>query len=82
MVMLLAYVCAQRSAIEWGDLIKAAFDIFLPDLQTKLQFRETASKEDERTLWTNFSRAVIYAVPEDMPERVLFEEGDDRETKS
>jgi hypothetical protein len=78
-VISVAYIGAQRSAVEWGDLIKAAFDIFLPDLRKKLQFKQTADTAEERALWTAFSRAIIYVVPDDMPERTFADKENNQE---
>lgn len=57
------------AAIEWGDTVKAAYDVFLPDLLKKLQFPMPSSLEEERSLWSNFSKAIIYRRSAKMPSR-------------
>jgi len=56
---LLSYSFARRAAEEWGNWVKSAFDLYLPDLRTKLGFPPAASKQEEFTTWTNFSVAVL-----------------------
>jgi hypothetical protein len=61
---------AKGAAVEWGELVKAAFDIYLPALLTKLQFPFPSSKEEELKLWREFSQAIIYRWPELVPVRI------------
>jgi hypothetical protein len=37
---------ARRAAVEWGDMVKASFDIFLPELGIKLRFAPPANREE------------------------------------
>ena len=69
LVAVAAYVLSGNTAKRWGDLVKAAYDIYLPDLQEKLGFQELNSAEEERLQWRSFSQALIYRLPEQMPER-------------
>ena len=64
-----AYWRAKNAAIEWGELIKSAFDVFLPKLRDFLAFDVSSSIQEERGLWEKFSQAIIYRVPNAMPNR-------------
>jgi hypothetical protein len=68
-VTFVAYARARVAAIEWGDLIKAAFDIYLPELSKKLGFEKPANRDEEIALWHKVSQSIIYAKPEYMPPR-------------
>lgn len=71
--LVFALVAARRAksaVVEWGELVKAAFDIYLPALLTKLQFPFPATKEEELKLWREFSQAIIYRWPELVPVRI------------
>jgi hypothetical protein len=61
---------AKSAAVEWGEIVKASFDVYLPSLLTKLQFPYPATKDDERKLWREFSQGIIYRWPELVPVRV------------
>lgn len=70
----LAYTQACRAAVEWGDLVKAAFDVFLPDLASKLKLSIPSKRTEERKLWTRFTQAVLYRAPSAIPERSQLEQ--------
>ena len=59
---------ARIAAVEWGDMVKASFDTFVPKLSKKLGFitPEDTRPDEEKKLWTLFSRAMIYRSQEDM----------------
>ena len=59
---------ARGSAIGWGEMVKASFDAFLPKLEKAVGFAP-GSQEQDRERWTRFSQAIIYRLPELMPER-------------
>lgn len=61
---------ARRAALEWGDWVKGAFDIFLPKLHKELMFPIPNSKEEEKKQWIEFSQAIIYRHPIVMPVRI------------
>jgi hypothetical protein len=63
---IITFARAKNSAIEWGELIKSSFDVFLPTLGKKLGFSDKFSKEEEKLLWEKFSQATIYADPESL----------------
>lgn len=52
---------AKKAAVEWGDLVKAAFDVFRPELSKMLRLPEFKNRVHEKEIWTKFSQAVIYA---------------------
>ncbi len=56
----LTYLFSIEQVYAWGDLVKAAFDCYLPDLAKKMGF-ELADSADKRTaFWTAVSRQAIY----------------------
>ncbi len=59
LVALLASRWARIAAVEWGDVVKATFDAFLPDLRRKLGFPSTATRDKEKELWYLFSNVII-----------------------
>ena len=50
---------AENSAIEWGDYVKAAFDIYRFNLIELLNFESPQSREDEEIILTRFSQSII-----------------------
>ncbi len=78
LLLVFAFICFSRAtaaAIIWGDYIKAAFDVYLPELQKKMGFVSTDSDDSElesesKLMWQKFSQAVIYHKPEYMPKRI------------
>lgn len=60
---------SRESAAAWGDTVKGAFDVFLPELRKKLSFAQPSDIKAERLLWTRFSQALAYREPRIMPER-------------
>lgn len=69
-LVLIASSRAKAEAIAWGDYVKAAFDLFLPDLRAKLQLPFPKDIKEERELWTKFSQVVIYHQKEKVASRV------------
>lgn len=67
-VIIISPSFANNSAIEWGDYVKSAFDIFIPSLRDTLGFKLPANREEEEMQWTAFSQAIIYRLPERIPE--------------
>lgn len=61
---------AKAAVVEWGEVVKASFDVYLPSLLTKLQFPFPATKDAEIKLWREFSQGIIYRWPELVPVRV------------
>lgn len=69
LIMYVAYLGAKSSALQWGEFIKSAFDLFLPDLRKKLGMPEFKTDAEARAAWTRFSQAVLYVNPKVMPDR-------------
>lgn len=59
---------ATSAAREWGDLIKSAFDMFIPKMREALGMAEPKNRDEEKLQWTHFSQAIIYRLPERNPE--------------
>ena len=76
--ILLAYQRAKSSAVLWGEFVKSAFDVFLPDLIKKLKFSFPSNNEDSKKLWLKFSQSILYNRPDLLPERILSETNDNQ----
>ena len=69
-VGIVAYFKAQSAAVEWGNFVKASFDLFLPDLLEKLGLNEPeVSADEEKEIWRKLSQAYIYGNPKSLPRR-------------
>ena len=66
---MIAYSRAVSSAVEWGDFVKSAYDIYLPALGKKMGFGSPADLDAEKQQWERFSQALIYSDPDVMPPR-------------
>jgi hypothetical protein len=64
---------SRAAAIQWGEVVKASYDVFLPKLSEALQLPDLADPGEERARWIDFSRAVIYRNPEALPQRQVKE---------
>jgi hypothetical protein len=60
---------ASSAAVIWGGWVKAAFDVYLNDLRTKLSFDAFESMESERHRWEGFSQAIGYHSPKQLRHR-------------
>ncbi|MDP1624171.1 MAG: hypothetical protein Q8L64_00225 [bacterium] len=58
---ILASTRAESSAVQWGELVKSSFDVFLPKLKKELELNTLP--ENERKMWTQFSQVIIYRLP-------------------
>lgn len=56
----LAYLFSLEQVYPWGDLVKAAFDCYLPDLAKKLGFELPDTLERRREFWVAVSEQAIY----------------------
>ena len=76
-VVVIAYQQACESAKEWGNLVKAAFDLFLDDLKQQLAITNSSSdlKQDSK-MWFKFSQAVNFVDQESLPEKLIKQEQD------
>ncbi len=64
----IAPMWATSSALEWGELVKSAFDVFIPRLREALEIEQPKNRQEEFEQWQNFSRALIYRYREDLPQ--------------
>lgn len=67
---LIASYEAKQSAFEWGDWLKAAFDVYLPQLIAKMRF-EITGESSHADLLLAFSQASVYRLKDQMPKRAL-----------
>ena len=58
---------ATSSAREWGDFVKAAFDVYRFNLLESLGMDLPKNREEEKILWTKYSQAIIYRLPDMLP---------------
>lgn len=65
-VSLLAYRRATRTAIQWGEGIKAAFDVFLPELVEKLGYDKAKVAANPRAFWHKVNVQANYRQPNDL----------------
>jgi hypothetical protein len=56
----LFYRWAWAGVLEWGDLVKSAFDCYLPALAGQLGFELPTTEAERRDFWTSFSQQLIY----------------------
>ena len=61
----LAYEGAVWRAVAWGDLIKSAFDLYLPSLARTLGYTLPNTQEKRREFWKEFSMMALYFEPMD-----------------
>ncbi|MBC8508223.1 MAG: hypothetical protein ISR58_13925 [Anaerolineales bacterium] len=69
---------ATSSAREWGDYVKSSFDVFAPKLRETLGIEPPKNREEEFAQWQKFSQAIIYRLPNQMPELRGAEEGEEQ----
>jgi len=78
--ILISRSAAISAARDWGAVVKASFDVFLPDLCAKMRISTTSSlgsnsgESNEFKMWTAFSRATLYRDPRQLPSRAPFPE--------
>lgn len=75
---LLAWFAAGRArvaAVEWGQMVRAAYDVHLPELREKLGFAAPADRKQERKMWEEFSRSIVYRDPRLIPRSVSARSG-------
>lgn len=71
---LLASRQARMAAEQWGEWVKAAFDVFLPDLCLKLGYKHPKNRETEHELWYTLSQAFVYRNAPSLGKLVSFRE--------
>jgi hypothetical protein len=65
----MAYLSALDAAEQWGEYVKATFDIYLTKLRNVMGFAGPANKDEEWQFWDDFSQAISYRQHEWMPDR-------------
>lgn len=51
---------AHITAEQWGEWVKATFDVYLPVLCHKLGYKKRSSVEEERKFWLSLSQGMMY----------------------
>jgi hypothetical protein len=69
LVIWFVYSRASASAQRYGEFVKSAFDLYLPDLQKILGFIVPSSEEEARQQWQSFNQAILYVRPDLLPPR-------------
>ena len=59
----LAYEFSIDRICEWGNLVKAAFDCYLPDLGKRLGYKLPLTGDEQRRFWIAVSCRAIYHRP-------------------
>jgi len=67
---------AESAARGWGEYVKSAFDVYLPDLYAKLGLTPGQSRERIKRDLASFSQAVVYRMPHVLPTRQYAMAGD------
>jgi hypothetical protein len=78
-IAIFAYWRACVSARAWGDLVRSAFDCYLPALIKQLGFAVPPTASKRRDFWKEFNRLIVYREPMDT-EWPLAETATTRET--
>jgi hypothetical protein len=63
LVCRLAYAGAMECARAWGDLVKSAFDLYLPALAGKLGYELPAAASQRRRFWGKLTSSFLYQEP-------------------
>jgi uncharacterized membrane protein YgcG len=63
----LAYRCSFGSIFAWGELVKSAFDCYLPALGKQLGYDLPASEAKRKQFWLDVSVLLLYRI--EMPDR-------------
>jgi hypothetical protein len=54
---------ARVAAEQWGECVKAGFDVFLPELCKKLGYKKPEDTMAEREFWYKLSQGILYRHP-------------------
>jgi hypothetical protein len=77
LISFVALRSARLAALEWGDLFKAAFDLYHPTLAATLGYRLPADRKKQRRFWRGVNRVFIYRNPEAYAELSEFAAADE-----
>jgi hypothetical protein len=58
-----AYCWASMRAMDWGELVKSAFDCYLPALIKQLGYAVPTTEAERREFWEEFSALITYQQP-------------------
>jgi hypothetical protein len=67
-ILLISPWRARRLAVEWGDFVKGAFDVYRFNLLDLLSIKRPETRGEEFEIWKNFSQAIVFRLPERIPE--------------
>jgi hypothetical protein len=67
---LISYRFAKKAAREWGNWVKAAFDLYLPNLRAQLEFAPSSSTKEAYEKWVAFNIATLTRDPAWMPHKI------------
>jgi hypothetical protein len=73
---------AVRSAGEWGDYVKSVFDLYRFNLLDAFGIKRPETRQEEKKLWTAFSQAIIYRMPDILPELKKSHDSEKNKTKA
>ncbi len=78
----LAPLRATSAAREWGDFVKSAFDVYRFKLLESLGINLPKDRDEEKVMWKKYSQAIIYRLPETLPDLKETPKPVTRKTKS
>jgi len=61
------YKFARNALALWGNWVKAAFDLYLPELRKTLAYKVPQNAQEESEMWKKFNRAVAYRQNDSIP---------------
>ncbi len=65
-MMWLACSQANAAAADWGEWVKAAFDVYLPELCKKMGYSRPANRREELEFWDYLGDAMTYRNPDSL----------------
>jgi gamma-glutamylcyclotransferase len=74
-VVFAASSLATRAAVEWGSMVKAMVDVFLPTLYAKLGLPPPSGNSEARARLGRFTRSIMFRLPDVMPDRNWLQAG-------
>lgn len=60
LIALLSSMQARSAVEQWGEWVKAGFDVYLPVLSEKMGFKRADSMESERQFWRKLSQGIVF----------------------
>lgn len=69
LISYLSFSFATNAVAIWGNWVKAAFDLYLPELRKKLEFPTPKTKDEETRMWKGFNVAALYRHADSLPEK-------------